>query len=644
MGDEKLHLFGEYVLDTARGCLLRAGHPVHLRPQAYKALKYLAENNGRLISKDHLIEEVWAGRAVSDDSLVQCLRDVRQALGDGDSQYLRTERGRGYIFDLGLEERGSALALSTRLEQLDVVRVVFEDEESDEVNAPALPPIVVGPHPGLKWGNGGRKAVLAAAGLSVLILTIVAAYRFYPNREPSPTRIESIAILPFLNESGNPDIEYLSDGISESLINRLSQLPQLKVIARNSAFEYKGKAANLQEVSRTLGVQAILLGRVAQRGDDLVVSVELVDARDRTQIWGERYTRRRADIQAVQEEMARTISEKLRVKLTGAQEEQLTKRATRNQQANELYLTGMFYYRKPGIEGVKKSLDYFNQSVALDPNFALAWVEVARANRFLVGHSLLDPKEALPRAKAAVQKALESDETLAEAHVELASTRKDEWDWAGAEREFKRAIELNPNLAEAHNKYSSYLSVMGRHTEALAENKRAQELDPLRIGLRGNEAAALMLARRYDEAIEKLKQFIELNPSHGISHGMLGLMYNGKGMYEQAIGEFQKAMSIIGETTSIQIYLGYALAMSGQRGKAQAILARLKTTKEYVSPSELAYLYIALGDKEGAMAMLERAYAARDPLLQNLKIDSYYDSLRTDPRFVDLLLRVGLAP
>ena len=430
--------------------------------------------------------------------------------------------------------------------------------------------------------------------------------------------------------------------MTESLNNSLWQLSQLKVIARDSSFQYKGKDASSQEVSQALAVHAIVLGRVLQRDDTLVMSVELIDARDKTQVWGERYTRRATDIQSVQEEITRTISEKLRAKLTGKQELQITKRATENAQAYELYLTGLFYFRKPGTEGIRKSLDYFNQAVALDPKFALAWVEVSRVNRFFAGNSLLDPKEALPRAKAAVQKALDSDETLAEGHVELAGTKKDEWDWAGAEREFKRAIELNSNLAEAHNKYSSYLSAMGRHTEALAENKRAQELDPLRIGLRGNEAAALSLARRYDEAVEKVKQYMDLNPGHGQPHIMLGFMYEGKGMYEQAINEFQKGISIIGETTSNQIYLGYALAMSGKKKEARALFEKLKKSKEYVSPSELAYLDIGLGDKEGAIIRLEKAYAAHDPQLQHLKIDPHYDGLRSDPRFQDLVRRVGL--
>ena len=666
MSDERIHLFEDFTLDIARGCLLRAGEPVHLRPQAYEVLKYLAENNGRLVSKDRLIETVWQGRAVTDDALVQCLMEVRHALGAKGKLYVRNVRGRGYIFDPEAGERQKSGGSSIWTEQVDLLRVVVEDEE--EMGS-------VGAHrqtASRPAGLTARAATAAAAAaasathstssaeyavgrvkgrkrgallvLSALIIAAaVAAFAYFKYFGSRSQPITSIAVLPFANASADQNMEYLSDGLSESLINALSQLPQLKVIARSSVFKYKGKEADPQEVARALGVQAILTGRVAQRGDNLVVSAELVDARDRTQIWGEQYSRKAADIQAVQEEMAHTISEKLRLRLSGAQEQQLTKHATENSQAYQFYLSGLFYLRKGGRENVRKALDYFNQAVALDPNFALAWVGVARANRYFSGNSLLDPKEPLARARAATQKALELDETLAEAHVELAGIKLDEWDWAGAEREYTRAIGLNPNLVEAHTWYAGYLSSMGRHAEALAENKRAQELDPLESRLRFQEGWLLYLARRYEEAGEKLQQLSKMEPhGSGALHSSLGLTYAAKGMYEQAINEYQKQISIDGETTWRQIILGHALAMSGKRSEAQAILDKLKRTKEYVSPAELAILYAGLGDKEGAIASLERAYAAHDLQMQYLKVDPHFDSLRSDPRFQDLVRRVGL--
>jgi len=383
-------------------------------------------------------------------------------------------------------------------------------------------------------------------------------------------------------------------------------------------------------------------GRVLQRGDSLQVSAEMVDAREGTQVWGEQYSRKATDIQAVQEEIARTISEKLRVRLTGAQEQQLVKRATENPEAYQLFLNGEFYFRKGLVEDERKALDYYNQAIALDPNFALAYVRLADEYEEFASASLSDPKHALAKAKEAVHKALGLDDTLAQAHATLGIIKVDEWDWEGAESEFKRALELNPNLARAHGLYKSYLTVMGRHTEALAQIKLAQELDPLNMHAKFQEGLALYNAHRFDEAIRLLQHVIELQPDFSFAHYLLGTSYAMKGMYPEAIAAYQKFSSLEGEKTENQIYLGYAYAMSGQREKALAILSKLKTTKEYVSPAELAILYTRLGDKEGAFQELERAYAAHDLQMQYLKVEPHYDSLRSDPRFTNLMRRVGL--
>jgi len=361
-------------------------------------------------------------------------------------------------------------------------------------------------------------------------------------------------------------------------------------------------------------------------------------------MWGGQYTRKVADVQAVQEEIARAISEKLRVRLTGAQQQQLAKRATENPEAYQLYLSGQFYSRKGGVENWRRALDYFNQAVELDPNFALAHVALAGRLNVLALNSALNPKEALPKAKAALIRALELDDMLAAAHAELALIKQDEWDWDGAEREFKRAMNLNPNSALVYERYSFYLSIMGRHTEALAEIKQAVELEPQGMSPRINEAWILSQARRFEEAIAKLQELVRLEPEHGHAHFHLALAYASKGLYAAAVPEYQKRISIDGETTNVLCLLGQALAMSGRRDEALAILNKLKTSKEYVPPDELAFLYAGLGDKEEALAALERAYAAHLIGMQFLKVDPLYDSLRSDPRFADLLRRIGLSP
>jgi serine/threonine-protein kinase len=482
-----------------------------------------------------------------------------------------------------------------------------------------------------------RGAALALAALVVAIAGV--AYLYFARS--ARASINSVAVMPLVNESRDPNAEYLSDGISESLINNLSQLPQLKVIARSSSFKYKGKEINPEEVAKTLNVGAIVTGRVIQRGDELQISVELVNAQDKTQMWGERYTRKAADLQAVQAEIAHTVTEKLRLRLTGAQEQQLTKQATQNPQAYQLYLNGLFYFRKGNFENYKKALDYYTQAVALDPKFALAYAGMAPAYTNLT-ESGADPTELLAKGRAAAQKALELDESLAAAHSSMAVIKLYEWDWSGAENEHKRALELIPNLAGEHGNYALYLSMMGRTAEALAENRRAQDLDPLRISLKSGKAIILYFGHQYDEAIQVFQSVITLQPDYAAAHLILGDTYAAKGRYEEAIAEYQKYISLNGETTSTLCYLGCAYAKSGKRDEALAILNKLKTTKEYVSPAELAVLYVGLGDKEAALDALERSYRARDLQMQYLKVDPHYDALRSEARFQDLMRKVGL--
>jgi eukaryotic-like serine/threonine-protein kinase len=476
---------------------------------------------------------------------------------------------------------------------------------------------------------------------ALLIIASAAGAYFYFTRERADA-IDSIAVLPFVNDSNNPDAEYLSEGISGSLINSLSQLPQLKVIAQSSTLKYKGKEIDPQEVANALGVQAIVTGRIVRLGDNLQINVELIEARRKTQIWGEQYNRKAADLQAVQGEIAHTILEKLRLKLTGAQEQQVTKRATENPEAYQLFFNGELHTRKTGIENNRKALDYFNRAIALDPNFAQAYAGLAEVYTQLTGSPGFDPKQTRAKAKAAAEKALELDETLPRAHCWLGMIKRDEWDWPGAEREFKRALELNPNYPGTHGLYPFYLIVMGRHSEALAEAKRAEELDPLQVRPKYSEGFVLFHARRYDEAIKQMHNILELQPGFSFAHFYVGASYAMKGMYTEAIAEYLKENSNEGEMTNVQVYLGYAYAMSGKRVEALTILDRLKATKEYVSPAELAILYAGLGDKDEAFQSLERAYAAHDLQLQYLKVQPHYDSLRSDPRFASLMRRVGL--
>ena len=344
----------------------------------------------------------------------------------------------------------------------------------------------------------------------------------------------------------------------------------------------------------------------------------------------------------MQAEISRQIAERLRLRLTKAEQQQLAKRETPNQQAYELLLKGRFYFDKGGTENQKKAIEYYHQAIAIDPNYALAYSYLSINYQVLINNSILEPKEYLPKAEAAARKALELDEGLAEAHWALAQIKRHTWDWAAAEREYKRAIELKSNFARAYLSYANHLSLTGRHDQAIAEIKRARELDPLSTAVNTHVGYRLFFARRYDEAIEALKQTLELTKTYPLTHIVLGYVYAEKGMYKEAIAAYQEAINLGGDNPGTQIYLGVAYAKAGDRERAREIARRLQTSKSYVSPGELAILYVALDEREKAFKSLEKAYAEHDLQLQYLAVDPAFDSLRRDPRFQDLVRRVGL--
>ncbi|HBB97364.1 MAG TPA: hypothetical protein DC054_18450 [Blastocatellia bacterium] len=467
------------------------------------------------------------------------------------------------------------------------------------------------------------------------------AYSRYAARNRAAT-IRFIAVMPLANQSNDPELDYLSDGISQSLINRLSQLPGVKVSAHDSSFKYKAKNADPQEMANALGVEGILTGRVERRADNLIISVELIDTRDKTQVWGDQYTRKATDLIAVQSEIAREIAANLRLKLTNAEQQQLAKRETTDPQAYELFLKGRFYDSKGRTEDQRKAIDYYQQAIAVDPTYALAYAELSMAIVNFISNGNLYPKEGNSKAKEAAQKALELDESLAQAHLALANIKLSNWEWTDAEREFKRAIELNPSLAGAHHGYSMYLSDRGRHDQAGFEIGRARELDPLSLYVNLGVGVRLWVARKYDQAIDAFKKTLDMDQSFAPAHVWLGYAYATKRMYPEAIAAFQRYIKLSGDDPSIQVSLGKAYAAAGQREKAVALIKRLETTKEYVSPQELATFYAVLGEREKAFSSLEKAYDARDLQMQYLGTDPDLDPLRSDPRFDDLMRRVGL--
>jgi len=488
-----------------------------------------------------------------------------------------------------------------------------------------------------------RGAALAAA--AVLIAVAALAYFFYPTS--GGEAIDSVAVLPFVNVSGDPNTEYLSDGISDSVINSLSRLPKLRVISLNSVLRYRGKQIDSQAVGRELNVRAVLMGRMTQRGDGLAISTELVDVRDNSRLWGGQYNRKLSDIFEAQEEIAREISDKLQLRLSGEQKKVLTKRYTDDAEAYKLYLKGIYYRSKWTEEGWKKGIEHFKQAIERDPNYALAYAGLANTYVRLGLQGVIPPKDAYPKAKAAALKAVKIDDTLGAAHASLGLVKQlYDWDWSGAKREYQRAIELNPNHAGTHYSYSYHFVHLGQLDEAITEIERVKELDPLSVEYMVGAADVYKDARRYDQVIEECRKALEMDSNYGQAYLFLGQAYEYKGMYEEAIAEYQKAISLIGNTPEISASLGHAYAVSGRRDEARKVIKDLKelSNRRYVDPTYIAVVYAGLGENDQAFHWLEKAFEDRSGFLVHAKVEPIFDDLRGDPRFTDLLRRMNLAP
>jgi eukaryotic-like serine/threonine-protein kinase len=459
----------------------------------------------------------------------------------------------------------------------------------------------------------------------------------------SSKAIRSLAVMPFANASDDPEMDYLSDGITETIISNLSQIPRLRVMARSTVFRYKGRDVDPLQIGSELEVRAALVGRVLQRGARLVIKVELVDTSDGAQLWGEQYNRKLEDIFAIEEEISKEISEKLRLRLTGEQKKKLSKRHTENTEAYQLYLKGRYHWNRRTEDALMKSIEYFERAISTDPVYALAYAGLADAYSLLPSYSRLLPAETFPIAKLAAAKALELDDTLAEAHTSLAHVRFwYDWDWSASEAEFKRAVELNPGYATAHLWYALYLAAMERLAEALVEIQDAKMMDPLSLIINLNEARLLFFARKYDQALAVCRKTMELYPDFALAHRRLGLILHEKGMYKEAIEEFSRALALAENDTETAAALGHAYAASGAAGEATRILEQLlaATKQGYVSPYSMTRIYIGLGDHEQSLAWLEKTYEERHGILVYLKVEPLFDPLRTDPRFKDLLDRM----
>jgi serine/threonine protein kinase/tetratricopeptide (TPR) repeat protein len=465
-------------------------------------------------------------------------------------------------------------------------------------------------------------------------------------RRPRVSKIvDSLAVLPFENTGADPEHEYLSDGITGSLINILATLPKLRVMAQSTVFRYKGREIDPQAIGLELNVRAVLTGRMIQSGGSLRIGTELVDVATGSQLWGAQYTRKPGDIFAVQDEISNEISEKLRLQLTRAEKKRLTKHHTEDPEAYRLYLKGRHYWNRWTEEGFYKAIEYFQQAVEKDPSYALAYTGLADSYVLLGWNSYLSPKEAFPKGKIAAMTALRLDPDLAEAHTPLGALLwLHDWQWAEAQAEFKRSLELGPTYATANHWYAEYTMTMGRHGEAMARMKNGHELDPLSLIISVAVGWACYFARRYDEALEQLRRTVELDPNYPVTYWILGLLLRKTHCYELAITEGEKAVKLSGGSPLMSAALAHTFGTAGRTKEAFQILDELtKLAKQkYVAPYFFAGIHIGLGENDRALEYLEKSYEEHSHWLIYLHIDPSMDGLRDNPRFQDLLRRVGL--
>jgi TolB-like protein/DNA-binding winged helix-turn-helix (wHTH) protein/Tfp pilus assembly protein PilF len=633
------YILGDFCLSPQKRLISRDSLPIPLANRPFQALLYLVENRDRVVSRAELIDRFWEGKDVYDVTLTQCVAAIRRALDDHSDtpQFIQTRWTEGYRYIGPCEEQVSyAEPPVAEIERIRGIRVIVEEEI--QAAEPSLEKLSATPRSRLR----GPVAVAAAGVLAAVTLAFVMTSGRRTGVVP-PSPIRSVAILPLRNLTGDTAQEYFSDGITESLITELSKIEGLKVIPRSSVFAFKDVEINPQEISKRLKVAAVLEGSVRKSGDRVRVDVRLVSADDAHIIWAsDTYDRSLGDIFSIQDEIGCGIVANL--KTVFCEGGATPKHYTKNTEGYQLYLKGLYFWNKRTGEGIKKSIEYYERAVAVDPNYALAYAGMADSYIQGIWHVPFEPKTAIERAREAARRAIELDESIAEAHVALANVYAMEWDRADQNREIERAIDLSPNYARAHHTRAFCLSVLGLHDKAIEEIKLAEDLDPLNLSISADAGQILCFARRYDESIDQCRKTLEMDPNYEMAHRHLGWAYLQKGMHEEAVKEFEKLELLTGPTPDTMVWLIKAYTVTGKRIKARKLFEEMKaaSNKGYVSPACLAGAYMALGQNDKCLAMLEKAYQEHSPDLVNINAP-WNDSLRPDPRFADLVRRVGLS-
>ncbi len=630
--------FGPFEADLRAGELRKHGVKLKLVGQPFEVLAMLLESPGQLVTREELRTRLWPTDTFVDfdHGLNAAVNKLRDALSESAEKptYVETLPRRGYRF-ISAVDLPDSLGLKLPVPEMPA------SLESPVVVAETQIP-----------SRYGRRRVFMTALVLVVILAVVFGFdlggvRHRLVREPSVPRIQSIAVLPLENLSKDPEQEYFADGMTDELITNLAQISALRVISRTSAMQYKGTKKSLSEIARELRVDAVVEGTVMHSGDRVRITAQLIEASTDHHLWAASYDRDLQNVLSMQEEVTRAIVSEVRVKLTAQEQARLASMHPINPEAFQLWLKGRYYWYKLNPEGLQKAIEYFQQALEKDPAYAPAYAGLADSYNLLAFFNVFPPREVMPKAKAAAVKALELDDNLAEAHVSLGwAGFTYDLDWPAAGKHFDRAIVLNPAYPLAHSYYSLYLGALGRAEEGLTEAKRALDLDPVSPAINHYVVVQLYLARRFDEAIEQCRKTLELDPSFTPVHGTLAEVYSAKGMYREALAEYEEYSALSGGSPRSTAFVGYAHARLGQRSQAFRVLEQLRAAskQKYVPALSFAIVYVGLGEKEQAFLWLEKAYDERTNSLAYLKVQATWDPLRSDPRFADLVRRIGLPP
>jgi DNA-binding winged helix-turn-helix (wHTH) protein/TolB-like protein/tetratricopeptide (TPR) repeat protein len=654
--NELSYQFDAFELDPVRRVLLREDKAIALKPKVFETLLVLVRNSGRVMDKDELMQQVWPDTVVEEVNLAHNISVLRKALGQkaDENRFIITVPGRGYGFVAEVKE----IQRNATVSEYEVTRsrLVVEEATDEREVSDALPTYADGAgarllpakKPKSNWAQTlPRRRLIFAAALVVVAMAIALGLLIYRSRpsQPQPfARITSIAVLPFKPLVAENRDESLELGMADTLIARLSNIREISVRPISAVRRYAGLEQDAVAAGREQRVDAVIDGQIQKSGEKIRVTVRLVRVADGVPMWTNQFDENMSDIFRVQDSISERVTGVLALKLTGEEKERLARNHTDNTEAYQLYLKGRYFWNKRTGDAIKTGIDYFSQAVEADPDYALAYAGLAEAYVLLANYSDSTPQEAYSKARAATTKALKLNDRLAETHTALAYIKAGyDWDFAGAEREYQRALELNPNYPTAQNWYAEFLGLMGRSTESITGMRRALELEPLSLMINVELGDMLLFARQYDQAIEQYRKTLDLDSSFVRAHVQLGQVYGQKGQYEEAISELKKAISLNSEDNYAIQLLGYMYAISRRTSEAYKALEELKerAKRTHVLPYDIAVIYVGLGEKDRAFEWLEKSFAERDEGLLYLRVDPVLDSLRSDPRFADLLRRVG---